>query len=101
VNRHPKHKTKLVLLGVVVAVLSVTAHTGSNGFGSMLDFFATTTKTVSSVDAEQAFQLEKLATFKKLVKAADQNIEFPGNSYYTSDVLRSENRNEKEYIVVF
>lgn len=99
--RHPKHKTKLVLLGVVVAVLSVTAHTGSNGLGGILGLFATTAKTVSSLGAEQAFQLEKLATFKKLAKAADQNIEFPGNSYYASDVLRSENRNEKEYIVVF
>ncbi len=84
-----------------MAVLSVTAHIDSNELGGIPGLFATTAKTVSTVDAEQAFQLEKLATFKKLAKAADQNIEFPGNSYYTSDVLRLDNRIEKDDIVVF
>jgi len=100
-NIHPKHKTKLVLLGVLVAVLSVTAHTGSNGLGGIRGLFATTAKTLSSMGAEQAFQMEKLATFKKLAKAADQNIEFPGNSYYTSNVLRLGNGIDKDDIVVF
>lgn len=84
-----------------MAVLSVTAHIDRIGLGEIRGLFATTTKIVGFLDADHAFQLEKLATFKKLARAADQNIEFPRNSYYTSDVLRLDDRNAKDDIVVF
>ncbi|MEQ9373946.1 MAG: hypothetical protein RIG68_02125 [Imperialibacter sp.] len=74
--------TKILLLGVIVAVVSLLS--SLNGSGFVAGEGALTGAAVGQKDdamrVEAKLQLEKLATSKKLAKEIDQNFTAGGNT---------------------
>jgi hypothetical protein len=101
-----KHsKTKIILLGVVVAVLSLAASVHDMEMTPMQQLISLDGKSEKAASealkVESAVKLEKMALAKRLAKQTDKKSGKRGNSIGSSAVNTPQEVREKDYIVVF
>jgi len=76
------NKTKVLLLGIVVALISLLSSAGATDFAGIEGLLsqANTENPKYSDGVDASVQLEKMAVSKKLAKELDQKIDLEGNT---------------------